>query len=153
MYCWLQQPQLLPYCSILQGPKRFCNLISRISIFFFRVIVISLLIFIRRERTQMSLGANLCSYWLLAMPSGAGCLTCQRSALDVVWLLTTMSRAPTVPQRCVWGHLTKPTVGLGPFSQLVMIPRLRGKVASCHHSASTPVSSQRKPLSPEWWSA
>ena len=153
MYCWLQQPQLLPYCSILQGPKRFCNLISRISIFFFRVIVISLLIFIRRERTQMSLGANLCSYWLLAMPFGAGCLTCQRSALDVVWLLTTMSRAPAVPQRCVWGHLTKPTVGLCPFSQLVMIPRLRGKVASCHHSASTPVSSQRKPLSPEWWSA
>ena len=46
----------------------------------------------------MSSGAKLCSYWLLAMPSGAGCLTRQRSALDVagdvIWLLTTMSGAP-----------------------------------------------------------
>ena len=95
----------------------------------------------RGERTQVSVGAKFCSYWLLAMPSGAGCLTCQRSALDVLWLLTTMPRAPAVPQRCIWGHLTNPTVDLCQLSQFMMIPRLRGKVASRHHSVSTPVIS------------
>lgn len=137
---------VVTYALYYKGPRDSVIWLAGFQ-FFFRVIVISLLIFIRRERTRRPLGLNSVAIGS-AMPSGAGCLTCQRSAL-MLYGCWPPCQEPRLSHRDVSGDIWPSPLWTCARSQLVMFPRLRGKVAPCHHSASTPVTSSAK--TPKSW--